>query len=180
MEPARAAVRLALALAIAVALGCGGGKPRQMPLQGHSTTQPPRHEHLASMERTSCYGDCPVYKLTVYRDGVVEYEGVDDVKVRGKASGKLSAEELTTLEELFRKHGYLQLADAYEVVDNAHESSVYTAYTPAGGKRKEVKHHRGDPSAPKRLHEIEEGFDNAVKIEQWIGTREERRRLLKF
>jgi hypothetical protein len=174
MEPARAAVRVAIL--ILVVSGCGGGKPRP-PLQGLSTAAPPRHEHLASIQRTHCYGTCPVYQLTVYRDGVVEYDGGEFVKVQGKAAGKLGPREVTALEELFRKHGYLKLADSYEAAAFTDAASIYTAYTPEGGKRKEVKHYLGDLDSPPGLHEIEEGFEKLVKIERWIGTDQERDKL---
>ncbi|HWO25689.1 MAG TPA: DUF6438 domain-containing protein [Kofleriaceae bacterium] len=180
MEPARTAARLAILVAFAAlgALGCGGGRPRQLPLEGRSTAAPPKHEHLATIERIGCYGSCPVYKLTVYRDGAVEYEGEQYVKVEGKAAGELRPEEVTALEELFRKHRYLELKDSYEYEGYTHAASVYTAYTPAGGKRKDVRHYMGDISAPQRLVTIEEGIDAVVKIEQWIGTRAERDKLL--
>jgi hypothetical protein len=122
MGPARAAVRAAIL--ILVASGCGGGKPRPLPLHEQSAAAPPRHEHLASIQRTHCYGTCPVYPLTVYRDGVVEYDGWEFVKIQGKATGKLRPEELTALEELFRKHGYLKLADSYQDAACTDEASV--------------------------------------------------------
>jgi len=175
MEPARAAVRVAIL--ILVASGCGGGKPRPVLLQGHSTATPPKHEHLASIERTHCYGTCPAYQLTVYRDGVVEYNGEDFVKVQGKAAGKLRPEKLTALEDLFRKHDYLKLADSYQQAAYTDAASIYTAYTPEGGKRKQVKHYLGDPHAPESLGEVEEGFEKLVNIEQWIGTEQERDQL---
>jgi len=174
MVRARAAVRVAIW--ILAAAGCGGDKPRPV-LQGVGTASPPRHEHLASIERTRCYGTCPVYQLTVYRDGVVEYDGEEFVKIQGKAAGKLRPTEITALEGLFRKHGYLKLAGSYEVAAYTDAASIYTAYTPEGGKRKSVRHYLGDPDAPQDLQEIEEGFEKIVKIERWIGTEQERDKL---
>jgi Domain of unknown function (DUF6438) len=176
-----AAVAGAVAVAVAVVVlgaGCGGAAPSPMPLQAHGTAAPARHVHLASLRRARCYEACPVYRLTVYRDGVVEYEGEAFVKVKGKVTGKLSPEELTALEELFRKHGYLQLADAYRYPGRNDAAFVYTAYTPEGGTRKDVAHYLGDPNAPQRLLELEADFDAVVGIERWIGTEEERARLL--
>src|SRR3954471_8041193 len=61
------------------------------------------HEHvlLASLERGVCYGTCPAYKLTVYRDGKVEYVGKNYVKKIGKAGGTLTDAQLAALDKLF-------------------------------------------------------------------------------
>ena len=175
MAPARA-MRTSILLLIAAA--CSHPAQRRAPLEGRSSELPAgRHEHLASIERAGCYGWCPVYKLTVFRDGAVEYEGESYVKLKGKATGRLRPEQLTALDELFRKHGYLTLAGSYERYLITDSSSVYTAYTPSGGKRKDVKHYLGDTTAPEVLGQIEDGIDLIVHIEQWIGTEQEREKL---
>ena len=38
---------------------------------------------VITLERTACFGTCPIYKLTVYGDGRVEYEGERFVTVTG-------------------------------------------------------------------------------------------------
>jgi uncharacterized protein DUF6438 len=176
MPPARALRASVLILAAAAA--CYRDAPRHAPLEGHSSAPTPgRHEHLASIERTACYGWCPVYKLTVFRDGAVEYEGTGFVKRQGKATGHLRPDQLAALDELFQKHGYLGLADSYEAYEVTDAPSVYTAYSTVGGKRKDVKHYLGDTKAPAVLGKIEEGIDRIVHVEQWIGTEEERQKL---
>ncbi len=39
---------------------------------------------VITLERTQCFGSCPVYKLTVYGDGRVVYEGGGFVKIKGE------------------------------------------------------------------------------------------------
>jgi hypothetical protein len=165
-------------LLILLAAACNRPAPRHAPLEGRSSAPPTEsHEHLASIERTACFGWCPIYKLTVFRDGTVEYEGEEYVKVKGKAIGHLRPDQVAALEELFRKHGYLDLADSYEKYDVTDNPSVYTSYSPRGGKRKIVKHYLGDMKTPEVLGKIEEGIDSIVHIEHWIGTEEERQKL---
>jgi hypothetical protein len=135
------------------------------------------HEPLATLERTACYGFCPVYKVTIFRDGVVEYDGEQFVKVQGRATGHLGARQLAELDALFQQNGYLQLASSYQKQTVTDLPSAFTSYSPAPGRTKSVKHYLGDWSAPEALTRVEEGIDRIVHIEQWIGTLEERQHL---
>ena len=44
--------------------------------------------------RTTCLGTCPAYTVTVHRDGTVDWEGEDEVRVKGKAHGRLERGKL--------------------------------------------------------------------------------------
>ncbi len=164
------------ALAILVVAACG--TPAAPATPSNKVERPPAaHEVMATIERTACYGWCPIYKLTVYRDGVVEYSGDKFVKTTGKATGHLDPTTLAALDALFQENGYLGLRDAYEEYMMTDMPSVFTSYAPPDGKPKTIKHYLGDSSAPESLGKIEDGIDRIVKIEQWIGTREEREKL---
>jgi len=142
------------------------------------TPPPVTHEHvlLASLERGVCYGTCPAYKLTVYRDGKVEYEGKNFVKKKGKASGTVTDSQLAALDKLFTDAKFTsEYKDAYTSYDVTDNPSANTAYLPAGGKKvKSVAHYYGDTHAPESLTELESKFDDIVKIERWIGTAADR------
>jgi Domain of unknown function (DUF6438) len=161
-------------LALLLVAACGSSAPPPAPLSNTGKELVPRHEPLATIERTPCYGRCPIYKVTIFRDGVVEYEGKRFVKTRGQATGHISPEQLTALDQLFQQHGYLALKDSYEEYDMTDMPSVYTSYSPAPGQTKSIKHYHGDQSAPEELVEVEAGIDRIIHIEQWIGTRDER------
>lgn len=135
------------------------------------------HVLLASLSRTVCFGWCPIYTVTVYRDGVVEYQGEHFVKTKGKATWRLAPDELAALDQLFTSKGYLQLAADYSHEDITDNPSANTSYQPAGAAVKAVTHYHGDMNAPKVLDEIEDGFDRIVHTEKWIGTDEERKNL---
>ena len=47
-----------------------------------SAPQDAKAKVLATLQRTMCLGTCPVYKLTIYNDGRVEWEGSHYVKVK--------------------------------------------------------------------------------------------------
>ncbi len=50
-----------------------------------------------TLERTGCYGTCPIYSLTIYGDGKVTYEGKRHVDNIGEFTGQLSQAQLTSL-----------------------------------------------------------------------------------
>src|SRR3954469_345953 len=67
-----------------------------------------------SLERTACYGRCPIYKVTVLRDGTVEWQGEQFVKTRGKATAKLSPATMAQLAEAFKAADFFALHDKYD------------------------------------------------------------------
>jgi hypothetical protein len=160
----------------ALLVACGPKPHAPDPISNTGGTPTGAHELLASIERTACFGWCPIYKLTVYRDGSVEYDGEDFVKTKGKAEGHLAPEQLSALDELFQQRDYFGLHDEYNDYSVTDMPSVNTSYS-SGGKTKKIAHYLGDSHAPKELGEIEEGIDRIVKIEQWIGTEQERENL---
>jgi hypothetical protein len=168
------------ALVIAVVLGgcaCGAGRVEtsaNAPLSNAAPVRTHGHELLATLERTACFGECPIYKLAVYRDGVVEYNGERFVKRAGKLTAQLSTREVEALEQLFNDHRYLDLRDTYTKYNVTDMPSVNTSYVYAPGQTKAIKHYLGDGSAPSELTEVEDAFDRIVHSERWIGTEDER------
>ena|ERR1700759_5287796 len=160
-----------------IALACGIACTRIPPPPNDGYSPPGRRDPLATLERTPCFGTCPVYQVTIFRDGTVEYVGERFVKIQGRATGQLGAAELAQLRRLFERNDYLQLRDSYERQDVTDQPSAYTSYSPVPGRTKSVRHYLGDRSAPRRLYRVEEGIDQIVNIEQWIGTPEERQNL---
>jgi hypothetical protein len=133
---------------------------------------------LASIDRAACYGTCPVYTVTVYRDGKVEYVGADYVKTKGKVTGTVTPAQLAALDKLFTDDHYLAYNDSYEHTDWTDAPSARTSYLPLGATTpKTVGHYYGDSHAPESLSKLEESFDTIVNTDRWIGTRAVRDKL---
>jgi hypothetical protein len=172
MTPSRLASLLLLAACSAPSTRIAEPPANEVPAES-----PGDHVSLASIRRTPCFGWCPAYEVTVYRDGTVDYTGTAYVKTTGHATRVMSPAELSELEQLFTSNGYMQLADKYTTMSETDMPSVTTSYRPRGGLEKSIDHYLGDGHAPPVLQTVEEGIDRILKIELWIGTDAERRAL---
>ena len=125
-----------------------------------------------TLERTACFGFCPIYKLTVYGNGKVVYEGKRFVKVTGTRTTTISQTAVRKLIADFQKLSYFKLQDSY-TGGHTDAPSVITSLT-IGKKQKTVNHYLPSPDAPPQLTELENKIDTVVNSQQWIGTDAER------
>lgn len=76
---------------IAGLAGCwtGSSAPRDTPPTNSAPaeTQRPMRFRVV-LERLSCLGSCPVYKVTIHGDGRVDWEGIENVVAMGRMDGK--------------------------------------------------------------------------------------------
>jgi len=136
---------------------------------------------MAGIARTGCLGPCPSYSLRVFSDGKVEYEGQFFVKVRGKAGGTITPEELAQLRQAFAEAKYFSLGAGYDCYEWSDNPSVTTFFYD-GQRRKTIDHYHGcreRPNAKKlaALNALEDRVDQITRSERWVGTPEERRKI---
>jgi heat shock protein HslJ len=122
-----------------------------------------------TLERTACHGTCPIYKLAIYGDGTVEYEGIDFVEVEGKQSSNIGANAVSELVGAFVDAGYFDWNDAYNEYYITDMPSAITSIT-LDGEQKQIEHYAGDESAPEALMKLEELIDSVANSAQWIGN----------
>ena len=148
-----------LAAVILIIVGCAG-------------TQTPMPDDLddvvITLERTVCFGVCPEYKLTVYGNGTVVYEGRRFVRIEGRRTIAIGEDKVRQLLSEFERIDYFSLEDSYEEHMATDMPSAYTSLT-VDGKTKAVSHYHGDLSAPKELTELEERIDEIVNSDQWVN-----------
>ncbi len=139
-------------------------------------TGPRRRTKVITLERTVCFGTCPNYKLTIYSDGWVEYEGLRFVKKMGKATGQITRAKLNELVEAFTAIDYFNLPDMIEPGQKScgqastDMPSANTSLT-WKGRNKSVRHYHGcrGLSSLERLTELENEIDRVVNIKKWTG-----------
>ena len=122
---------------------------------------------LATLERTGCYGECPVYRLTVNTDGSVVYVGTRWVKVLGREEYKLTEAQLSELQSAFERASFMVLRD-YDHVEGTDDDWAHLSLMSAG-RTKRVRHYHGDNAAPPTLSALEDEFDRIVDSGRFVG-----------
>jgi len=131
-------------------------------------TLPAATEDLViTLERTPCFGKCPVYSLKIKGDGAVIYAGEEFVKTEGIQESTISEDAIQQLITEFEKADYFSLKDSYTAFGVSDMPFVNTSIT-IGGKTKAINHYLGDRSAPEQLTKLENKIDEIVNSAQWI------------
>ncbi len=143
---------------------------------------PPAEDSLAqpavkpaiTLERTACFGGCPVYRLSVSPTGEVRYEGKAHVRRLGMATGRIPQQRLDGLLTELDKAGYFSFASRYTSTEPAcgryatDSPSVISSVT-LGGRTKRIEHDYGCGAAPGALVVLERRIDEVVGSGQWTG-----------
>jgi hypothetical protein len=123
---------------------------------------------IATLERTGCYGECPVYRLTVHNDGSVVYVGTRWVKVLGRQVYKISEAQTAELQAAFERVNFSQLRD-YDKVESTDDDWAHLSYRRGAGFKR-VRHYHGDNAAPAALGALEDEFDRIVDSGRLVGV----------
>ena len=118
---------------------------------------------VITLERTMCFGTCPAYKLTIYGDGRVVYEGENYVKVTGTQNADISEDDVKGLVDEFYRIGYFSLADSY-TADITDLPTTITSIS-IDGKTKQVVDYHGAPLA---LVDLEKRIDEVANTKIWV------------
>lgn len=127
-----------------------------------------------TLYRSPCYAACPVYSLSVTRDGLVTYEGRDRVSVRGTATARIPKARVDALLGELEAAGYFDLASVYrpsERVCGRYVPDAPTVITSVelGDRLKQIEHDHGCGSAPLALRVLESRIDEVLDSARWTG-----------
>lgn len=117
------------------------------------------------MERTACYGTCPVYSVELREDGSVAYTGRASVRVSGSHTWKIDPSAVRALARDMEKAGFFDWKDEYTapIMDLP---STYTTLT-LGGRTKKIKDYFG---APAELRQFEARIDTASGARGYVAV----------
>ena len=122
-------------------------------------------EVVLSLQRTPCFGACPVYLVEVLGDGTLRFRGERHVKVTEPVEFKL---EPSTLQRLFARLDGSDFAGwpDFTRMNASDAPTVVLSY-----KGHTVHHYRGDDGAPAELTRLEDDVDAILGTERWVkGT----------
>ena len=110
-----------------------------------------------TLERTSCFGTCPDYKVTLRRDGAVIYEGRRFVQMMGTYKGE--AYGFDRLAQLILAQKYFDMKDDYSRPITDMPSAITSVAR--DGKRKTIVDYA--ETGPTELWSIEMAIDGILK-----------------
>lgn len=122
-----------------------------------------------TLDRTACFGTCPIYRVTIYTDGTVVYEGERFVEVTGEQTTTIDPEAVEQLVAGFEAAGYFEWNDEYTEMRVTDQPYITTSVT-RGGETKQIVRYAGDANAPLALPYLENWIDLAARTSQWTGA----------
>jgi len=79
-----------------------------------NTAQPEANgKVLIGFQRTACFGQCPIYGISIYENGMVLYEGVRYVEKTGTYCGTISKKQLAEMIAAFDNAHVFEMQDRY-------------------------------------------------------------------
>lgn len=131
------------------------------------STMTSEKSEFATLERTACFGQCPIYKITLYSNGYVTYYGKNFVDRMGMYEGKVGKAFLDKITALANKANYMSLENQYDsgVSDFAR---VITSFTSNGKTKTITRRHIG----PQELIDYEKQFDKLFEGVNWTLVEE--------
>lgn len=159
----------------AVLLWVGGCARRQpAPSPTPSSSESAGATPAVTLERTACFGGCPIYTLSVSPAGEVRFEGKAHVRWLGPATARVPQARVDSLLSELDRAGYFTFADRYTSGEPAcgryatDSPSAITSVT-LPGKTKRIAHDYGCSGAPGALVVLERRIDEALASGRWTG-----------
>ena len=162
-----AARALRCAAAAAIAIGVSSTTSES---QGQPESVP--DDLVIKLERTRCFGACPVYTVSIDAKGDVIYEGIRFVQVQGRATDRIPVARVAALLATADRIGFFELNDQYRTKKNPDGSETIVTDLPttfvtitSGGRTKRIEDYYGSPDS---LKELERQIDDAAGTKRWI------------
>ncbi len=134
-----------------------------------ATAAPVPADTRISMERTACFGACPIYTVTIMGDGQVTYNGRRFVRVTGDQHGTASLADVAHLVAMMDAAHFFNLPDEYRARVTDLPSQVITLQS--GGRTKTVTDYGGEMiGMPHAVREIEAEIDRVANTAQWVAN----------
>ncbi|MEK7950092.1 DUF6438 domain-containing protein [Luteolibacter sp. Y139] len=95
----------------------------------------PTYYQSISLERTACYGTCPVYTVILHRDGRAEYKPRAHLAQQGDFEGEINSYEFERLSYLLEKNGFERMNGSYKAGFTDAATCIVTASSSSGAKK---------------------------------------------
>lgn len=106
-----------------------------------------------------CFGSCPVYKVTINKDGTIDYHGIRFVDRIGHYKATVARSKVNKLFDAIRWSNFWDMKDRYELPITDMPTQILTAES---GRLCRTVEEYGD-SGPEELHKLQERVETVVK-----------------
>ena len=122
-----------------------------------------------TLERTACFGTCPIYTISILENGDVIYKGQDFVEVKGQQTSQIDPKTVEAMVAAFEKAGYFDWHEAYDAQTVTDLPTIITSVT-RNGETHRITRYVGDRSAPLALPFLEQWIDAMTNSQLWTGV----------
>jgi hypothetical protein len=129
-------------------------------------TTPPQ-DVIITVERTMCFGFCPAYRLSIYGNGKVVYEGHYYVRVEGTRTAYIPKRKVRELVAEFERIGFYNFDDRY-IIGATDLPSVLISID-LEGKSKTIDMYGAEMIAPEEIANLIKQIEEAVNVSRWVG-----------
>lgn len=122
-------------------------------------------EPFLEFEKTACFGNCPIYVMQFYPNGIVKLDGKQFMDKLGLYELQLDKNEVATIEEELESMGFCSMESLYG--SNAMDfPSTFLRYE----CNDEVKIVEAVTDFPEELLEFIQRIDQLRKRQDWVAT----------
>jgi len=139
-----------------------------------SAADPVPANTVITLQRGACEKRCAVYKVVLFADGTVIYDGQYYVRKTGVMRDKIAVEGIDKLLNEFQAAGFFDMADQYGYANETGCSSMLSDGPVAivsivsGTKSKAIIHnHRCVGAVPGQLARLESSIDTLANTVRW-------------
>ena len=121
---------------------------------------------VASLSRTTCYGNCPYYEINIYSNGLATYEGKKNVSLIGLYKATINKNIIEQILNKALQIKYMSLSNKYPVkgIGIIDLPVCITSIKTKEGENKTI-YNRND--SPQELVEYQEFFDELLEEIEW-------------
>ena len=114
------------------------------------------------LEKSACYGQCPVYRAEIFPSGKMIFQGTAYTKIKGIYCGNIDKKDISKLIDAFNKQNYFSFNEVYR--SRAKDLPTTTTGFYYEGKQKTVRDY---DKAPPDLKFLEKMLETLVDTTSW-------------
>jgi hypothetical protein len=140
-------------------------------LVGGRVAPEPRPHDAITLRRGPCFGNCPIYELTLRGDGTASYDGGDYAPRNGRYEGRVDPAAVESLLDLLEEVDFWRMEPDRQLRVQDLPEIILTAERANRGR------HRVHTNLPPReLEPVQVAIDSVANLIEWRPRQEPRRR----